>query len=155
MSYDSFITLLVCKDLRNGLCLRKGCSGYIRRQLMLRDEHVYLWLLLKPLRQWLAANPTSFLGTRHMANYVRKTAPSVTWHLPFVFARAPYSIPLWPKESGHLSPVRDSVDLFVPAGWINPFKHRTHSITTISRAHPIEHVFPCLYLGYSVLGIIN
>lgn len=91
---------------------------------------VYGCLYSPTLRPWLTSGPAPSPGTRHMADYVRKTASSVTWSIPFVFARAPYSVPLWPKESGHLSPVRDSVDLFVPAGWINPFKRGTHSITT-------------------------
>lgn len=86
-----------------------------------------------------------------MVNYVRQTAPSVTWQLPFVFNRALYSIPLWPKESGHLSPVRDSADLFVPAGWINPFTHIFSSITkTYCRTHPIEHTCGFMCIGYTL-----
>lgn len=78
--------------------------------------------------------------------YVRQKRPQVSRDMgPFVFASALYSAPLWPKESGHLSPVRDSIDLCGPAGWINPLVRKTYSITTNTQAQPIPHVCP-LYM---------
>ncbi len=110
-----------------------GCSGYIAVLLMLEDASGCLSVAASTVppsaRDWHLAPPLPPARAIWPATSgKRPQASRDLFH--FVFARAPYSVPLWPKESGHLSPVRDSVDLFVPAGWINPFKRGTHSITT-------------------------
>lgn len=91
--------------------------------------------------------PMALLSARAIWSiYVKQKRPQASRDtVPFVFARALYSAPLWPKESGHLSPVRDSIDLCGPAGWINPLVRKTYSITTNTQAQPIPHVCP-LYM---------
>lgn len=158
--YDSFMPLLVCKckDLRNGMGLREGCSRYIRRQLRLRDEHVYLWLLLKPSRtnDWQQQTPplSSARAIWPTTSGKRPQASRDIFHL--------YSPELRIPSLCGQKKVAICRRLETPWTCLYPQDELTlssighiQSRPSLSRAHPIEHVFSCLYLDFFLLGIIN